>query len=132
MAVSDPVADMLTKLRNASRAGFEAVDVLPSKLKLEVISLLNAEGYLKDFQNVTVNGKAFVRVFLKYDENHCPVIHEIERISKPGKRVYSGYKDMPRIKNGFGTIVVSTSSGVFSGKKASEKKVGGELICSVW
>ena len=121
MAVSD-----------ASRAGFDSVDVLPSKLKSEVISLLKSEGYLKDFQAVTVDGKKFIRVFLKYDENRRPVIHEIERISKPGKRIYSGYKDMPRIKNGFGTIVVSTSSGVFSGKIATEKKVGGELICSVW
>jgi len=73
-----------------------------------------------------------MRLFLKYDETEKPIIHGIEKISTPGKRIYSGYKEMPRVRNGYGTVVVSTSSGVTTGKKAAEKKIGGELICSIW
>ena len=101
MAVSDPVADMLTKIRNASRAGFEKVDVVPSKLKLEIVKVLKNEGYIKNFKKVQQDGKNFIRLFLKYDEMENPIIHDIEKISKPGRRIYSGYKEMPRIKNGY-------------------------------
>jgi len=132
MAVSDPVADMLTKIRNASRAGFEKVDIAPSKLKLEIVKVLKNEGYVKNFKKIQLDGKNFIRLFLKYDEMENPIIHDIEKISTPGRRIYSGYKKMPRIKNGYGTVVVSTSAGVTTGKKATEKKVGGELICSIW
>lgn len=132
MAVSDPVADMLTKIRNASRAGFEKVDITPSKLKLEIVKVLKNEGYVKNFKKIQLDGKNFIRLFLKYDEMENPIIHDIEKISTPGRRIYSGYKKMPRTKNGYGTIVVSTSAGVTTGKKATENKVGGELICSIW
>lgn len=132
MSVSDPVADMLTKLRNASMAKFEKVDVIPSKLKLEIIKILKNEGYIKNFKMVTQDEHEVVRVFLKYDDRQQPVIHGIQKISTPGRRVYSGYRKMPRVLNGFGTVIVSTSSGVTTGRKAAEKRVGGELICSVW
>jgi small subunit ribosomal protein S8 len=132
MAVSDPVADMLTKIRNASRAGFERVDIVPSKLKLEIVKVMKNEGYVKNFKKIQQGGKNYLRLFLKYDEAERPIIHGIEKISTPGRRIYSGYKDIPRIRNGYGTIVVSTSSGVTTGKKATEKKIGGELICSIW
>jgi small subunit ribosomal protein S8 len=132
MAVSDPVADMLTKIRNASRAGFDRVDVIPSKLKLEIIKVMKNEGYIKNFKKIQQDGKNYIRLFLKYDETEKPIIHGIEKISTPGKRIYSGYKEMPRVRNGYGTIVVSTSSGVTTGKKAAEKRIGGELICSIW
>ncbi len=132
MAVSDPVADMLTKIRNASMAGFERVDVTPSKLKLEIVKILKNEGFIKNFKKVTGEGRPVVRIFLKYDEQQRPVIHGIKTISSPGRRVYSGYKKMPRILNGYGTIIVSTSTGVTTGRKAGERQVGGELICSVW
>lgn len=132
MAVSDPVADMLTKIRNASRAKFEKVDVVPSKLKMEIIKLLKAEGYVKNYQNITEDDKDSIRIFLKYDDQNCSVIHDIQKISTPGRRMYSGYKKMPRVKNGFGTVMVSTSTGVITGRKATEGKIGGELICSVW
>ncbi len=132
MAVSDPVADMLTKIRNASRAGFDRVDIIPSKLKLEIVKVMKNEGYIKNFKKIQQDGKNYIRLFLKYDETEKPIIHGIEKISTPGKRIYSGYKEMPRIRNGYGTIVVSTSSGVTTGKKAAEKKIGGELICSIW
>jgi len=123
---------MLTKIRNASQASFEKVDVTTSKLKLEVIKILKNEGYIKNFKKVTQENINMIRIFLKYDEKDRPIIHGLQRISTPGRRVYTGYKELPRIFNGFGTVIVSTSTGVTTGKKAAEKKVGGELICSVW
>ena len=127
MSASDPVADMLTKVRNAAMARHEKVDVPASKLKLEIVKILKTEGYIKNF-----NGKNTLRIFLKYDDDNNPVIHGVKKISTPGRRVYSGYKDLPRVYNGYGTIIVSTSAGVTTGKKATEKMVGGELVCTVW
>ncbi|MFA6844146.1 MAG: 30S ribosomal protein S8 [Sphaerochaetaceae bacterium] len=132
MAVSDPVADMLTKIRNASLAKHEKVDISTSKIKLQIIKILKNEGYVKNFKKVTKDGFSYVRVFLKYDEKQTPVIHGIDRVSTPGRRVYTGYRDMPRVYNGYGIVVVSTSTGIITGKKASESKIGGELICTVW
>lgn len=132
MSVSDPVADMLTKIRNASMAKFEKVDVTPSKLKLEIIKILKNEGYIKNFKKMNQEDSDVIRVFLKYDNRQQPVIHGIEKISTPGRRVYSGYRKMPRVLNGYGTVIVSTSTGVTTGRKAAEKRVGGELICSIW
>lgn len=132
MSVSDPVADMLTKIRNASSARFENVDIKPSKLKLEIVKILKNEGFIKNFKKVSQDELTVIRVFLKYDEGANPIIHGLQKISTPGRRVYSGYKKMPRVLNGYGTVIVSTSSGVTTGRKASERKVGGEIICSVW
>ena len=132
MSVSDPVADMLTKIRNAGMAGHEKVDIPTSKLKLEIVKILKTEGYIKNFKKAGQEGANVIRVFLKYDEKTGPIIHGIEKVSKPGRRVYMGYKTMPRVLNGYGTLIVSTSIGVVSGKKAAEKKVGGEIICTVW
>jgi small subunit ribosomal protein S8 len=132
MSASDPIADMLTKVRNAVLARHEKVDISTSKLKLEIVKILKTEGYIKNFKKVQEEGKSIIRVFLKYDEANAPVIHGIEKLSTPGRRVYSGYKDLPRVYNGYGTLIVSTSSGVTTGKKATEKMVGGELICTVW
>lgn len=132
MAVSDPVADMLTKIRNASREKFERVDVRTSKIKYEVVKILKNEGYIKNFKKTQNDGHDLIRVFLKYDDEMESVIHDIQKISKPGRRIYSGYKKLPRIFNGYGTLIVSTSTGVTTGRKAAERQVGGELICSVW
>lgn len=132
MSCSDPVADMLTKIRNASRAKFEKVDIVPSKLKLEIIKILKNEGFVKNFKKVTLDEESVIRVFLKYDDSENPIIHGIQSVSTPGRRVYTGYKDMPRVLNGFGTLIVSTSTGVTTGKKATVGKVGGEIICKVW
>ena len=132
MAVSDPVADMLTKIRNANREKFDRVDVPTSRLKLEVVKILKNEGYIKNFKKLNQDSRTVIRIFLKYDNTMTPVIHGIQKISKPGRRIYSGYKRLPRVLNGYGTLIISTSTGVTTGKKAAEKKVGGELICSVW
>ena len=132
MSASDPVADMLTKVRNAAMARHEKVDVPASKLKLEIVKIFKTEGYIKNFKKVQEDGKNILRIFLKYDDENNPVIHGVKKISTPGRRVYSGYKDLPRVYNGYGTIIVSTSAGVTTGKKATEKMVGGELVCTVW
>ena len=132
MSASDPVADMLTKVRNAAMARHEKVDVPASKLKLEIVKIMKTEGYIKNIKKVQEEGKNTLRIFLKYDDENNPVIHGVKKISTPGRRVYSGYKDLPRVYNGYGTIIVSTSAGVTTGKKAAEKMVGGELVCTIW
>ncbi|AEE17690.1 30S ribosomal protein S8 [Treponema brennaborense] len=132
MSVSDPIADMLTKVRNAAMARHEKVDVPASKLKLEIVKILKTEGYIKNFKKVSQDGLNCIRIFLKYDETNASVIHGLRKVSTPGRRVYSGYKELPRVYNGYGTVIVSTSQGVTTGKKAAEKMVGGELICTVW
>ena len=132
MSVSDPVADMLTKVRNAVAARHEKVDIPASRLKLEIVKILKTEGYIKNFKKLQEDGRGIIRIILKYDDSNNPVIHGAKKISTPGRRVYSGYKELPRALNGYGTVIVSTSSGVTTGKKATEKMVGGELICSIW
>ena len=132
MSASDPVADMLTKVRNAANARHEKVDIPASKLKLEIVKIIKTEGYIKNFKKVQEDGHSVIRIILKYDDSNNPVIHGAKKISTPGRRVYSGYKDLPRVFNGYGTIIVSTSAGITTGKKATEKQVGGELICSIW
>lgn len=132
MAVSDPVADMLTKIRNACMAKHEKVDIPTSKLKLEVVKILKNEGFVKNFKKIMIEKHSYIRIFLKYNEVNAPIIHGLQKVSTPGRRVYAGYQKMPRIFNGYGTLIVSTSIGVTTGKKAVDKKVGGELICSIW
>jgi len=132
MAVSDPLADMLTKIRNASNARFDKVDISNSKLKLEIVKILKNEGFIKNFKKMSQEGQALIRIFLKYDDKMKPIIHGIDRVSTPGRRIYTGYRKMPRVFNGYGTVIVSTSAGVTTGKKAAEKRVGGEILCSVW
>lgn len=132
MSVSDPLADMLTKIRNANSVKHEKVDIPLSRLKLEVVKILKNEGYVKNFKKISLNNQNYIRVFLKYDEKQKPVIHGIEAISTPGRRTYAGYKTMPRVFNGFGALIVSTNKGVITGKKAVDGQVGGELLCRVW
>lgn len=133
MAASDPIADMLTKVQNAANARHESVEVPASKIKLEIVKILKTEGYIKNFKKVQDDkGHSIIRIFLKYDDANMSVIHGLKKVSTPGRRVYAGYKDLPRVYNGYGTLIVSTSSGVTTGKKASEKMIGGELICTIW
>jgi small subunit ribosomal protein S8 len=132
MSLTDPIADMLTKIRNASAARYESVDIPTSKLKLEITKILKNEGFIKTFKKVSQDDRNLIRIFLKYDGNNNPVIHGLKRISTPGRRMYAGYRGLPRVLNGFGTLIVTTSSGVTTGKKAVEKKAGGELLCTIW
>lgn len=123
---------MLTKVRNAAMARHEKVDIPASKLKLEIVKILKTEGFIKNFKKVNQDGNNCIRVFLKYDDQNSSVIHGIQKVSTPGRRKYAGYKDLPRVYNGYGTLIVSTSMGVTTGRKALEKQIGGELICTVW
>lgn len=132
MSVTDPVADMMSKIHNAGAAGHESVDILPSKFKIEIIKTLKTEGFVRNFKRVGQDGQGPVRVFLKYDNDSKPVIRGMQRISKPGRRVYKTYRTLPRVLGGYGTLIVSTSSGVITGRRALQQQVGGELICSVW
>ena len=132
MSISDPIADMLTVIRNANMAKYEKVDISTSKIKLEIVKILKNEGYVKNFKKIASEGLNLIRIFLKYDDTEKPVLHGIEKISTPGRRIYKGYREIPRVKNGYGIVIVSTSTGVTTGRKAVEKKVGGELICRVW
>ncbi len=134
MAVSDPIADMLTIVRNAYSVKHENIVVRNSKINKEILRVLHVEGYISKFSVAKADKKPFsvLKVALKYDKNGNSVIHEIKKISKPGRRVYARYKNIGRERNGFGTIIVSTSHGVITDREARSKKVGGELICSVW
>lgn len=132
MSISDPVGDMLAKLRNAGMAKHDKVDIPCSRLKLEIIKILKTEGYIRNFKKAAQDGIGVLRVFLKYDGDGMSVIHGMKKVSTPGRRVYTGYKTMPRVYNGFGTLIVSTSGGVITGKRAVEQNVGGEIICMVW
>ncbi len=132
MACHDPLGDMLAKIKNAVLVKKEKLVIYPSKEKMEIIKILKNEGYIKNFKKVVEDDRALVKIFLKYDEAGKAVIENVKRISKPGRRVYLGYKDMPRLYNGIGTVIVSTSSGITTGKKAVEKKIGGEVLCSIW
>ncbi|WP_031538525.1 30S ribosomal protein S8 [Borreliella garinii] len=132
MAITYSVGDMLTKLRNASRVKHGSVDLKMSNMNKSILNILKEEGYIKDFNFLEKEGIAFIKVLLKYDSKRNPVINKIDAISTPGRKIYSSYKNMPRIKNGYGILIISSSKGVITGKEAKDKKIGGELICSVW
>ncbi|EEH31744.1 30S ribosomal protein S8 [Borreliella burgdorferi] len=132
MAITYSIGDMLTKLRNASRVGHGSVDLKMSNMNKSILNILKEEGYIKDLNFLEKKGIAFIRVLLKYDNKRNPVINKIDAISTPGRKIYSSYRNMPRIKNGYGILIISSSQGVITGKEAKDKKIGGELICSVW
>ncbi len=132
MSWSDPIADMLTRIRNAQRAGLEDVSMPSSRLKAEVARIFKSEGYILDFK-VEGDVKKSLVIELKYsDQDSEPAIRGLRRESKPGLRRFCGWKDIPRVLGGLGTSVLSTSQGVMSGREARRRKIGGELLCSIW
>ncbi|MBO2520874.1 MAG: 30S ribosomal protein S8 [Clostridia bacterium] len=132
MSMTDPIADMLTRLRNASAVYHESVDVPASKLKTEVARILKEEGFIRDYKIIESRPQPTLRIFLKYAPNKQRVITGIRRISRPGLRVYAGRDEIPRVLGGLGIAVLSTSKGVMSDKQARKLGVGGEVICYVW
>ena len=132
MSLSDPVSDMLTILRNANGARKEKVDIPASKLKMEIIKIFKNEGYIKNFKIIEEGNRSYIRIYLKYTQAGNGIIHNLKRVSKPGLRVYKRKNELPRIFNGFGTSIISTSRGVLTDKKAREQDVGGEVICYIW
>ena len=130
MAMSDPIADMLTRIRNAQQAEKASVTMPSSKLKVAIADVLKGEGYIDDFAVREIEGKASLEIALKYYAGR-PVIERIERVSRPGLRVYKGSQDIPRVMNGLGVAIVSTPKGVMTDRKARTQNVGGEVLCIV-
>ena len=132
MSISDPLGDMLTRIRNGQRAKLQSVKSPASRLRANVLTVLEREGYIRGFENAEVKpGISELRIELKYHDG-TPVIREITRVSKPGRRVYAKIKDLPRVYNGLGISILSTPKGVMSDNAAREANVGGEIICEVY
>ncbi len=132
MNVTDPVSDLLTRLRNAISARHEKADVPSSRFKVELARILKDEGYIKNFKVLDDRGAGLLRLYLKYDEQGNPVIHGLARQSRPGRRVYAGKTQLPEPLGGLGVAIVSTSQGLLAGHDAKKRGVGGEIVCTVW
>ena len=132
MHITDSIADMLTRIRNAGAAKHETVDVPASKMKKAIAQILLDEGYIKSFQLIEDGKQGIIRIVLKYGENKTSVISGLRRVSKPGLRIYTNCEDMPKVMKGLGVAIVSTSKGVMTDKEARKENVGGEVLAFVW
>jgi small subunit ribosomal protein S8 len=130
--MTDPVADMLTRLRNASKAKHTTTEMPVSKLKRQIAQLLKEEGYIQDFEVLTDTPHGALRVHLKYTEDRTPAFAGLRRVSKPGLRVYRGRQEIPRVLGGLGTVILSTPKGLMTGRQAWRQNVGGEILAYVW
>lgn len=130
--LTDPIADMLTRIRNATHARHRHVQVPGSKTKRRIAEILKEEGFIEDFSWTEDGKQGILDITLKYDDNGHSVIAGLERLSKPGRRVYAGKSDVPRIRSGLGIVIVSTSRGVITGREARAQGIGGELLCAIW
>ncbi|MDI6783498.1 MAG: 30S ribosomal protein S8 [bacterium] len=130
--MTDPIADMLTRIRNANSAGHEKVEVPSSRLKLELARILKNEGFIKNYKLVKNRKQGMIKIYLKYSSEKQKVITGIERVSTPSIRRYASYAKIPKVLSGLGIMVVSTSKGILADKEARQQKVGGELLCKVW
>jgi small subunit ribosomal protein S8 len=131
MTMTDPVSDLLTRIRNASKAKHETVEIPSSQLKLEIARILKEEGYISNYSFVQDSKQGMIRVQLRYAAGKTPVISALERVSRPGCRVYTRKSEIPSVLGGLGICIVSTSQGVFTGKQAQEKGLGGEVLCAI-
>jgi small subunit ribosomal protein S8 len=132
MSLTDPVADFLTRVRNAIRARHQKVDVPASKLKLELARILKEEGYISNFKATEEDGQKILRVYLKYGPNNEATMSKLERVSKPGCRVYVGRNEIPRVLGGMGINILTTPRGVMTGREARKQGVGGEVLCEIY
>jgi small subunit ribosomal protein S8 len=132
MGMTDPVADMLTRVRNASGAKFAKVDIPSSKLKVQIARIFKDEGYIKNFKVIKDNRQGILRIYLRYDDKNRGVIQYLVRVSRPSRRVYAGNDAIPKILNGLGISILSTSRGILTDREARKQGVGGEIMCSVW
>jgi small subunit ribosomal protein S8 len=132
MQITDTIADLLTRIRNANTAKHATVDVPASRVKKDITQILVDEGYVKGFQLIEDGKQGVIRITLKYGDNKSPVITGLKRVSKPGLRIYSSCADMPKVRKGLGIAIVSTSKGIVTDKKARELNVGGEVLAYVW
>lgn len=132
MTLSDPISDMLTRIRNGAKARFKSVDIPGSRLKTEVAKILKDEGYIRNYKFIKDDRQGVLRVFLKYGTDQESVIYGLERVSKPSRRVYVGAESIEPVMNGMGIAILSTSRGIMTDKKARAEKVGGEILCNIW
>jgi small subunit ribosomal protein S8 len=132
MNLTDPVADFLTRIRNAHRARHQKLDVPASRLKAEIARILKEEGYIANYKPAEENGQKVIRVYLKYGPNNEAVIRDLKRISRPGCRVYLGRDEIRRVQGGLGISIMTTPKGVMTGRQARREGVGGEILCEVW
>ena len=132
MQITDPIADMLTRIRNANSAKHDTVDIPASNMKKAIAAILLDEGYIKNFQVQEDGKQGVIHIVLKYGENKTPVITGLRRVSKPGLRIYTNCEDMPKVMKGLGISILSTSKGVMTGKQAKTERVGGEVLAFVW
>jgi small subunit ribosomal protein S8 len=132
MTMTDPIADMLTRIRNALKASHEEVDIPSSKLKINLTKILKSEGFIRNFKIISDGRHKTLRIFLKYDQEGDAVISGLKRISKPSCRIYRGCVDIPKVLNGYGVNILSTSKGLLTDREARSLNIGGEVICSLW
>ena len=132
VVTGDPITDLLNRLRNGMRAGHERVDLPASRVKEDLLKVLLEEGYVGAYRRVDEKGRPLLRVTLKYDHEGEPIVTGLERVSRPGRRVYKSAKEIPEVLGGLGMSIVSTSKGITSGRKAREARLGGEILCHVW
>ena len=132
MSMTDPIADLLTRIRNASGENHEKLEIPASRVKASIVRVLKEEGFIKNFRLTRDEGHPMIKVYLKYTDEGASVIQGIHRVSRPGLRKYSGYESFPRPLSGAGIAIVSTSKGVMTGQKARQVKIGGEILCEVW
>lgn len=132
MHITDPIADMLTRIRNAASARHDSVEVPASKMKKAIAQILLDEGYIKNFQIIDDAGQGLIRIVLKYSADRTKAITGLKRVSKPGLRVYAGAQELPKVLRGLGIAIISTSKGVMTDKKARELNVGGEVLAFIW
>jgi len=132
MTVSDPIADILTRIRNAIMVRHESVMIPASRMKLAIARILKEEGFISDYEVVRGKPQRTIKIFLKYDDKNEPVLSGLERVSKPGLRVYVQKKEIPRVYGGLGVAIISTAKGVMTGQQAWRQGIGGELLCYVW
>ncbi len=130
--MTDPIADMLTRIRNALSARKKVISLPASRMKLEIVRILKEEGYIEDYRYIDEKPQAKIEIVLKYDEQKRPVISGLRRVSKPGRRIYLGYQKIPKVMDGLGIAIVSTSQGIMTDHEARKRKVGGEVICEIW
>ncbi|MCJ7763701.1 MAG: 30S ribosomal protein S8 [Dehalococcoidales bacterium] len=132
MAVTDPIADMLTRIRNAVMARHDLLLIPSSRMKLYIAKILKQEGFISDYEVISEHSWRQIKIVLRYDEKNQPLISGLKRISKPGLRIYVQVKEVPRVYGGLGIAIISTSKGVMTGQKAWRQGIGGELLCYVW
>jgi small subunit ribosomal protein S8 len=132
MSFTDPVADLLTRIRNAINARQQKLDVPASKLKMEIARILKEEGYLANYKATEENGRKLLRLYIKYGSNNDAAITNLARVSRPGCRVYVGHHEIPRVLGGLGISILTTPKGVMTGRQARKSGVGGEILCEVW